>query len=46
MMLYIMLRGQWCNIIVLNVHAPAKEKIDDIKDSLYDETYCVSDKFP
>jgi hypothetical protein len=28
-MSYIILRGRWCNIIVLNVHAPAEE--DDIK---------------
>ena len=24
-MLYIVLRGCWCNIIVLNVHAPSEE---------------------
>jgi hypothetical protein len=28
---YIILRGRWCNIIVLNVHAPTVDKIDDIK---------------
>jgi hypothetical protein len=32
-MLYIILRGRWCDIIVLNVHAPAENKIDDMKDS-------------
>jgi hypothetical protein len=26
---YIVLRGCWCNIIVLNVHAPREEKRDD-----------------
>ena len=26
---YIVLRGRWCNIIVLNVHAPSEEKSDD-----------------
>jgi hypothetical protein len=31
---YIILRGRWCNIIVLNVHAPTEDKIDDIKDIL------------
>jgi len=31
--LYIVLRGRWCNIIVLNVHAPSEEKSDDSKDS-------------
>jgi hypothetical protein len=25
--------GHWCNIIVLNVHAPSKMKNDDSKDS-------------
>jgi hypothetical protein len=29
-MSYIILRGRCCNIIVLNVHAPAEGKIDDI----------------
>ena len=33
----IVLRGCWGNIIVLNVHAPSKEKIDDSKDSFYEE---------
>jgi len=31
------LRGHWCNIIVLNVHAPREEKSDDSKDSFYEE---------
>jgi hypothetical protein len=26
---YIELRGRWCNIIVLNVHAPSEDKSDD-----------------
>ena len=26
---YIVLRRRWCNIIVLNVHAPSEEKSDD-----------------
>jgi hypothetical protein len=30
-MTYIILGGRWCNIIVLNVHAPTEDKIDDIK---------------
>jgi hypothetical protein len=29
--LYIDLRGRWCNIIVLNVHVPVEEKSDDLK---------------
>ena len=32
-MTYIVLRGRWCNIIVLNVHAPSEEKSDSLKDS-------------
>jgi hypothetical protein len=34
---YIVLRGCWGNIIVLNAHAPSKEKCDDSKDSSYEE---------
>jgi hypothetical protein len=30
-MSYIILRGRWCNIIVLNVHGPTEDKIDDTK---------------
>ena len=28
---YTVLRGRWCNIIALNVHAPSEEKSDDLK---------------
>jgi hypothetical protein len=34
---YIILRGRWCDIIVLNVHAPREDKNDDRKDSFYEE---------
>ena len=34
---YIVLRGCWCNIIVLNAHAPSEEKSDDSKDNCYEE---------
>ena len=27
--LYIVLRGRWCNIIVVNVHAPSEEKSNE-----------------
>jgi hypothetical protein len=30
---YIVLRVRWCNIIVLNVHAPSEDRSDDPKDS-------------
>ena len=36
-MSYIVLRGRWCNIIVLNVHTPSEKKSDDSKDSFYEE---------
>jgi len=35
--MYVVLRGRWCNIIVLNVHAPSEEKSDEAKDSFYEE---------
>jgi hypothetical protein len=44
-MSYMILRGRWCDIIVLNVHARTEEKIDDMKDSLYEELERVFDKF-
>ena len=31
--LYIVVKGRWCNINVLNVHAPSEEKSDDSKNS-------------
>ena len=45
-MSYIVLRGCWNNIIVLNVHAPSEEKSDDSKDSFYEELEQVFDHFP
>jgi hypothetical protein len=32
---YIVPRGRWCNIIVLNVHGPGEEKSDNSKDGFY-----------
>ena len=46
MMSYIVLRGRWCNIIVLNVHAPSEEKSDNSKASFYEELEHVFDHFP
>jgi hypothetical protein len=40
------LRGRWCDIIVLNVYAPTEDKIDDMKDKLYEELEYVFDTFP
>jgi exonuclease III len=35
-MSYIILRGRWFHIIVLNVHAPTEDEIDDVKGSFYE----------
>jgi hypothetical protein len=35
-----------CNIIVLNVHAPTEDKIDNMKDSFYEELECEFNIFP
>jgi exonuclease III len=45
-MSYIILRGRWCHIIVLNVHASTEDKTDDVKDSFYEELERVFGKFP
>jgi hypothetical protein len=42
-MSYIILKGRWCDIIVLNVHAPTEDKDDDIKESFYEELEQVFD---
>jgi hypothetical protein len=34
---YIILRGRWCNIIVLNVHAPCEDKGDEVNISVYEK---------
>jgi hypothetical protein len=44
-MSYIILRGRWCNIIVLNVRAPTEDKIDNIKDRFYEELEHAFDQF-
>ena len=46
MVSYIVLRGRWCNMIVLNVHAPSEKKSDRSNDSFYEELEKVSDHFP
>ena len=43
-MSYVVLRGCWCNI-TLNVHAASEEKIDDPKDSFYEELEQVFNYF-
>jgi hypothetical protein len=43
---YIILKGHWGHIVVMNVNAPKGDKIDDVKDSFYKETESLFDKFP
>jgi hypothetical protein len=45
-MSYIIPRGRWCDIIVLNVYATAQDKCDDMKDRFYEELEGVFDQFP
>ena len=45
-MLYIVLRGCWCNIIVLNVHTSSEEKIYNSKDGFDEELEQVFDRVP
>jgi hypothetical protein len=44
-MSYIILRGRWCHIIPLNIHAPTEDETVDVKDSFYEELERVFDKF-
>jgi hypothetical protein len=44
-MSYIILRGCWCHINVLNICAPTEDKTDDVKDIFYEELERVFDKF-
>ena len=44
-MSYIVLKGWWSNIIVLNVHAPSEEKSDSLKDNFDEELEQVFDHF-
>jgi len=43
---HIILRGCWCYIIVLNVHALSEEKSGDSRDSFYEELDQVFEHFP
>jgi hypothetical protein len=39
---YMTIRGSWCVIIVLNMHAPSEDKSDDTKDCFYeDQKLCL-----
>jgi hypothetical protein len=41
-----LLTGRWCDIIVLNVHAPTEDKSDIKKGSFYEKLERVLDQFP
>jgi hypothetical protein len=43
---YIKLRGRWCDIIVLNVHAPTECNSDDTEHSFYEELELTFIQFP
>jgi hypothetical protein len=45
-MSYVILRGRWCRIIVLNVYDPTEDKTDDVNDSFYEDLEHLFDKFP
>jgi hypothetical protein len=45
-MLYIILRGCCCNVIVLNIHDPREGKGDNVKVSFYEELGRLFDHFP
>jgi exonuclease III len=45
-MSYTILRGRWCDIIVLNVHGPTEDKINDTKDSFYKELERLFNTYP
>jgi exonuclease III len=45
-MSYVMRRGCWCIIVVVNVHAPCEDTGDDIKDGFYKKLGRVFDQFP
>jgi hypothetical protein len=45
-MSYIIVRGRWCDIIVLNVHTLRQDNSDNSKDSFHEELVYVFDKFP
>jgi hypothetical protein len=45
-MSYIILRGRWCHVIVLNAPVSTEDKAYDVKYSFYEELERIFDKFP
>ena len=39
---YIVLRGRWLHIILVNVHAPSEERSEELNDSFYEECSITS----
>jgi hypothetical protein len=42
---FVIIKGRWCNITVLNARAPCEDKGDDVKDSFCDEIRSVFYQF-
>jgi hypothetical protein len=40
------LKGHWCDLIVLNIYVPTEDKTEDVKDSFCGKLECVRHKFP
>jgi hypothetical protein len=45
-MSYTTLKGRWCDVTVLNEHAPNEDKSDFTKDKFCEELEGVFDQFP
>jgi hypothetical protein len=45
-MSYINLQSRWCDIILLNVHAPTEDKVVIVKYSFHEEIKLAVDQFP
>ncbi|KAJ4430114.1 hypothetical protein ANN_22324 [Periplaneta americana] len=43
---HLVLKGSWCDIVVINAHAPTEKKDDHIKDSFYEELEQTFDQLP
>jgi len=43
---YIVLRGRWRSIILVNVHAPSEDKSEELKDRIYEELEQLLYHFP
>jgi hypothetical protein len=46
MYIILLLSDHWCEIIVVNVHSPEKDRIDNVNHSFYEEFEGIFDRFP